>query len=390
MELFLLAGEASGDAHAASLLRAMREMRPDVRAFGIAGDQCAAQGFEILHHARDMGVVGLTEAVRRLPFYRRVLQEMADAVTARRPDGVVLVDFPDFNLRLGREIRARAPDIPSVYFISPQVWAWRRGRVHDIAAFARRVLVIFPFEEELYRDAGVEAVYVGHPLVDEARPTASRESFLESVGLDPEKPTVAVLPGSRESEVRRHIEGMLGAAARLAGERPEMQFVLSSAPTLERGFIPGHPAWRRAERLRIALSRDCVYNILHAADAAMVTSGTATVEAAMLGVPMVVVYGLSRLSYFVARRIVDVPWIAMVNLLAGEAVVPELIQEKFRAGPLAREVRAILEDSTRRETMLKGLEKVRKALGESGAARRAAEWVLRTVEEAPASEGGKP
>ncbi|UCF81788.1 MAG: lipid-A-disaccharide synthase [Acidobacteriota bacterium] len=387
MELFLLAGEASGDAHAASLLRAVRQMRPDVRAFGVAGDQCAAQGFEVLHHARDMGVVGLTEAVRKLPLYRRVLQEMADAVAARRPDGVVLVDFPDFNLRLGREIRVRAPDIPIVYFISPQVWAWRRGRVHDIAAFARRVLVIFPFEEEFYRDAGVEAVYVGHPLVDEARPTASREDFLESAGLDPGRPTVAVLPGSRESEVRRHIEGMLGAAARLAEERPEMQFVLSSAPTLERGFIPAHPAWRRAERLRIALSRDCVYNVLNAADAAMVTSGTATVEAALLGVPMVVVYGLSRLSYFVARRIVDVPWIAMANLLAGEAVVPELIQEKFRARPLAREVRAILEDSTRREVMLKGLEKVRKALGESGAARRAAEWVLRTVEEAAASEG---
>ena len=390
MELFLLAGEASGDAHAASLLRAMREMRPDVRAFGVAGDQCAAQGFEILRHARDMGVVGITEAIRKLPFYRRVLQEMADAVAARRPDGVVLVDFPDFNLRLGREIRARAPDIPIVYFISPQVWAWRRGRVHDIAAFARRVLVIFPFEEELYRDAGVEAVYVGHPLVDEARPTASREIFLESAGLDPEKPTVAVLPGSRESEVRRHIERMLDAAARLAGERPEMQFVVSSAPTLERGSIPGHPAWRRAERLRIALSRDSVYNVLNAADAAMVTSGTATVEAALLGVPMVVVYGLSRLSYFVARRIVDVPWIAMANLLAGEAVVPELIQEKFRAGPLAREVRALLEDSTRREKMLKGLEKVRKALGKPGAARRAAGWVLRTLEESPASERGKP
>lgn len=383
MNLFILAGEASGDAHAGALLRALHELRPGVRSFGIGGDRMALHGFEALRHVREMGVTGITEAARRVPFFRRVLDETAEEVVRRRPDTVVLVDYPDFNILLGREIHARAPEIPVVYFIGPQVWAWRRGRIRDIGLFARRVLVIFPFEEALYREAGVEAHYVGHPLVDEAFPTVSREVFLESMGLDPKRKTVALLPGSRMSEVERHLAPVLAGARLLAEARPDVQFVLSSAPTLDPGFIPSTAAWRSAQRLRIALSFDRIYNMLGAADAAAVASGTSTVEAALLDVPMTVVYGLSGASHWLARRLVRVPWISMVNILAGEEIVKELVQKEFNPENVAREVGALL-DPARRDEVKRGLARVRAALGESGAARRAAEWVLRTAEEGKA------
>jgi lipid-A-disaccharide synthase len=384
--LLISAGEASGDAHAARLMRAFCELpgAPALPSFGLGGDAMRALGFEAMHHAREMAVTGISEALAGLPRYRRAFEDLLDAAETRRPDAAVLVDYPDFNIRLGAELRGRFPSLPIVYYISPQVWAWRRSRVHDIASFATLVLTIFPFEEEIYRRAGAPVRYVGHPLVDEVAmgQGVSREIFLESLDLDPAVPAVALLPGSRVNEVRRILPLMLEAASLLLREGRPIQFVLSSAPTLPPGLVSGMAESLVRAGAPIAVSFDRLYNVLSSCQAAAVCSGTATVETGLMGVPMAVVYRVSPLSYFLARRIVRVPWISMVNILAQEEVVPELVQGRFTPEALAAELRELLWNSQRRSVMLQGLGKMKTALGGPGAARRAAE-ALREVMGSP-------
>ena len=360
-------GEASGDLYAAELVRDLRALGREVEAFGLGGDRLQGAGASLVAHVRDLAVVGLLEVVRHLPRIRGVFQALLARADAERPDLAVLIDYPDFNLRLARELRRRG--IPVVYYVSPQIWAWRGGRIRDIRASVARMIVIFPFEEPLYREAGVPVTFVGHPLVDLVRPTVDAPAFLAAQGLDPSRPVLAVLPGSRRSEVTHNVPPIAGALPLVRAALPDVQPAVAVAPGLDRALF---------EPLRAAgatLVDGQAHALVSAARAGIVASGTATVEAALLGLPMVVVYRLSPLTYALGRPLVRVPHYAMANLIAGRAVVRELIQGGFQPRAVADEALALLADGPRRRDVLEGLAEVRARLGPGGASRRAAETV---------------
>jgi lipid-A-disaccharide synthase len=369
MRLLLSCGEPSGDLYAGELVRELRLRQADLEVFGLGGDRMASQGAELLAHVKDLAVVGLLEVVAHLRSLRRVFDRVLSEVERRRPDVAVLVDYPDFNLRLARQLRQRGVRV--VYYVSPQVWAWRRGRLDSIRKTVDHMLVIFPFEEALYRDADVPVTFVGHPLVDLVRAPANPAAFLESVGLDPKRPVVALLPGSRPKEIGHNLPPVLGAVERLAAQRPDLQFPLALAPGLDAATVAN-----AVGSLPVRVVANQTQGVLASCTVAVVASGTATVEAALLGAPMVVVYRLAPLTYLLGRRLVKVPHFAMANLIAGERVVPEVIQRELTPERVATEVRVLLDDPGRRQRMREGLAEVRRRLGKPGASARAAEAVL--------------
>jgi lipid-A-disaccharide synthase len=391
--VFIVAGEASGDVYGGLLMAAMQRLGP-VRFVGIGGPSMRTAGLSPVGDAEAMGVTGLLEVASRLWIIWRAYREASRAVNAgvrggahdgRRPDLVVLIDYPDFNLRLAKH--ARRAGVPVLYFVSPQVWAWRRGRVPLIARTVDKMLVILPFEEEFYRQAGVAAEFVGHPLLDLVHPSRPREQALRSLGLDPEAPVVALLPGSRRNEIRSHLPPMLGAARILRQEFRDLQFLLPVAPTVGAGEIlrivrtaGGGASSREADSgprgaapstpMPVLVERDR-YEAVAASDAAAVASGTATLETALLGVPMVVVYRMNPLTYLLARSVSGVPHIAMPNLIVGHRLVTELVQGECRADRIAAELRRVLTDPSVGAAMRRGLMSVRDRLGRPGAIERA-------------------
>jgi lipid-A-disaccharide synthase len=353
MRFFFSAGEASGEAYGAQLITTLRQGLPDGEFFGLGGDAMRAAGCDTVVNAADIAVVGLAEVVRHLPYIYRQYKTLLRAVDARRPDAAILIDFPDFNFRLARQLHRRG--IPVFYYISPQMWAWRPGRIELVRRYVRQMLVIFPFEQEWYRERGVDAIYVGHPLADLPAPTISREAFGRQCGLDPEKWWIALLPGSRRREVSMNLPAMLEAARQLG---PGYQFLLPVAPTLDRSWVEG---LTRDSGLPVIFTGDA-RGTLHHARAGIVASGTATVEAALLGLPFVMVYRVAPLTFAIGRPLVKVPFYGMVNLIAGRLVVPELIQHEFRAERVTSALAAIIADGPAREQMLADLASVRHAL----------------------------
>jgi lipid-A-disaccharide synthase len=360
--LLVSCGEPSGDVYAGGLVRHLRRGRPDLEVFGLGGDRLAGDGARLIAHVRELAVVGLWEVVSHLPRFRRIFSEVLAEADRARPDAAVLVDYPDFNLRLARALHRRG--IPIAYYVSPQVWAWRPGRVEQIRRTVAHMIVIFPFEEAVYRDAGVPVTFVGHPLVDLVSPSRDRAGFLGSLGLDPARPLVALLPGSRRKEIAHNLPAMGGAVELLARRAPHLQFAAAVAPSIDpaqvaAGLPPG-----------VALAPGRAHDVLAAADAAVVASGTATVEAALIGTPMVVVYRLSPLTYHLGRRFVRVPHVAMANLIAGRRIVTELIQGDFTPEAVAAEVIRLLGPDG--IAMRAALAEVRGRLGPGGASERAA------------------
>jgi len=399
--VLIVAGEASGDLYGSLVMRAMADTgrpaggrigappgaetpAPGVRFTGVGGPAMRAAGLVPLGDAGTMGVTGFLEVLGSARAIWCAYREARDLLSStERPDLVLLIDYPDFNLRLATQ--ARKASVPILYFVSPQVWAWRRGRVKQIATTVDRMLVILPFEEEIYRQAGVPVEFVGHPLLDLVHPTLTRDQTLRPLGLDPGRRTVALLPGSRRNELRAHLGVMLAAARRLHGEFRDLQFLLPVAPTLAAGDVeqivrggrsrdPGAGAGEAD--LECVLVRDGRYDALAACDAAIVASGTATVETALLGVPMVIVYRMNALTFALARLISDVPHVGMPNLIAGERIAPELVQKECTPERIAVELRRILTDPPAAETMRRALSGVRSRLGRPGAIGRvaAAAW----------------
>lgn len=382
MKLLLSCGEPSGDLYAGALTRELLAISPQVEVAGLGGPQFAAAGGRLIADYRGLAVTGLTEAVAKIPASFRTINRLVAWAREHRPSALVVIDFPDFNFRLAP--RVKALDIPVVYYISPQVWAWRRGRLKSIRAFADRVLVIFPFEEPLYREAHVPVQFVGHPLIELTAPSAPRREFLRRIGLDADAPTVAILPGSRANEVRRILPDLVAAAGLIEKTAPRTQFVIARAPGLDDRLFDiarGLPNTAETGSHRSGLARESVVEgetdaVLAAADVALTASGTATVQAALHDTPMVVVYRLSPLTYRLGRPFVKVDTFAMVNLIAGEQIVPELIQDAFTPKAVAAEAVSILTDPGRAGRMRAGLAVVRGKLGEQGASRRAAEAIL--------------
>lgn len=372
--LLLSCGEASGDLYAGALTRELRALAPSIDVSGLGGPQFAAAGGRLIEDFRGLSVTGLTEAVAHIPQLFGVRRRLVSAARAHRPGALVVIDYADFNFQLARHIKRLG--IPVVYYISPQIWAWRPGRIRTIKAVADRVLVIFPFEESLYRNAGIPVEFVGHPLIDLAVARQPREPFLSSIGLDPSAPTVAVLPGSRANEVSRILPDLLQAATRIRRARPSTQFVFARAPHLDDALFAAARTLRGS-----AIVEQDTDTVLASADLAVTASGTATVQTALHDTPMIVVYRLSRLTYRVGRPFVKLDTFAMVNLIAGERVVPELIQDDFTPDAVAEEAIALLTDPARARRMRDALAVVRHKLGQPGASRRAAEAILKVMGE---------
>jgi lipid-A-disaccharide synthase len=331
----------------------------------------AEAGVALLSDVSRLAVVGAMEAVGRLPGLYRAYRGLVRRLKERPPRTVVLIDFPEFNLRLART--AKRLGVPIVYFIPPQVWAWRPRRARLIARLVTRVLVVFPFEVPLYESVGARVEFVGHPLLDRLTCPPSRRQARDGLGVAADATLVGLLPGSRKEEVERLLPEMAGAAARIAEARPDAQFVLALAPTADRDLVSALVA---ASPLKISIVSDATYDAMAASDALLVASGTATLEAALIGTPMVVCYRVSRLSEAMGRLLIRIPWISLVNIVAGRAVVPELLQDGATAGRMAREALALLASPSACEAQRAAFAEIRRTLGVAGVGERAARSVL--------------
>jgi len=373
MKVLIVAGEASGDAHAARLVSALQEMAPETLFLGIGGPELAARGVKILFPASALAVTGLTEVLHMLPAVWRALGILHQTMRQVQPDLVILVDFPDFNFWVAR--LARYHRRPVMYYISPQVWAWRTYRVRTLARLVDRLVVIFPFEAEFFRRHGLPVTYVGHPFRETLPPLPPRKQLLKEWGLDPEALTIALLPGSRTSEIELILPRMAAGAELVAQAVPGCQFVLPVAATVPEKVIKEH---LRGFSGRLRLLAGQAYAALAAGHLAVVASGSATVEAALAATPAIIVYRLSPLSFRVGKMLIRVDHIGMANLLAEDRLFPELLQDDFTPARLAQEMMTLLTQPERLQFLKEGLRRVITRLGGPGASRRAAQvaWEL--------------
>lgn len=368
--ILLSCGEASGDLYAGALVEALRRRDPAVEVFGLGGDRFAAAGGELVADYHGLAVTGLTEALSVIPRSLRTLTNLVLAAKQRRPQAAVLIDFPDFNFRLMSRLHRHR--IPVVYYISPQLWAWRAGRIRHMKRAVDRVLPIFPFEEAIYRAQGMDVQFVGHPLIDLAAPHGSRDDLLNRLRLDPAKPVIGLLPGSRANELERMAPVIAQSLPGIAAAVPGAQFIVARAPNLDDGLF--EPFGITGITLRIVDGQ--ADDVLQAADAVITASGTATVQTALHGKPMVVLYKLSPMTYRLGRRLALVDMYAMVNLIAGRRVVVELIQDDCTPEAVVTETARIMNDAAYRSQMIAALAEVRQKLGGPGASDRAAAAIL--------------
>lgn len=366
----LVVGEASGDLHGSYLVESLYRRDPSLEILAVAGEGLKRQGVEVLFDVGQLTGMGFAELAGNLGTLWRAYRRLHGALREQRPGLLVLIDFPEFNLRLARA--AKKLRIPVLYYVSPQVWAWRRRRIRKIAQWVDRMAVVFPFEVPLYEKQGVPVTFVGHPLLDLVRATEPREKIGRQYGLDPSRKTIALLPGSRSREVAYHLPPMLEAARRLS-EETEVQFILVRASTVDRRIFDEILA---RQPVRVSIADGNTYNILQLCDLVWTASGTATLETALMLRPMIIVYRLAWLTYGLARLLVRVKHIGMVNILAGEAVVPELIQGEVTAERILDASRQILRDPALQERIVGKLAQVREKLGSPGASDRVADIAL--------------
>jgi lipid-A-disaccharide synthase len=365
-QILISAGEASSDMYAARLVTALRE-RTHARFFGMGGPRMAEAGVELIADYHEVAVVGLAEVLHKIPTVIGVQNRLKREAERRKAALAILVDSPGTHLGVAR--RMKQIGVPVGYFIGPQVWAWRAGRVRIVKRRVNQMVVIFPFEEKIYRDAGVPVTFVGHPLVDVVKPSLTRAEFAALYNLDANEPIVAILPGSRPSEIRHNYGRILEACERLQRTNSKIQFVLAAAPHLTSDFFSSYAS----SAAEIKQGRGSTYDALAAADCAIVASGTATIEAALLGTPLVVIYRVRPLSAFILRRMIRTPFFSMVNLIAGRRVVAELIQDDFTPEAVDSEVRRLLDSPRATIEMRANLAEVRAKLGPGGAIERAAD-----------------
>jgi len=374
--IMLVAGEASGDKHGAKLAAALRALRPDLsfEFFGAGGDEMRSAGVDTLVDAREVAIMGALEVAKALPKFLRVFRRLREAANERKPDLVVLIDWPEFNLRLAKRLRQDGHRV--AYYISPQIWAWRSYRIRGIRRDVEKMLVILPFEQDYYRHRGVEVEYVGHPLLDSVRVTATREEFCSQHKLDTSKPVVALLPGSRHSELKYILPPLLETAAKLQQTHPHIQLILPLARTFNREEV----ATELQSLDNLTLIEHDTYNAVAAADLAVVASGTATLETAIIGTPLIVVYRASSLNWRIFWPLINTEFVGMPNLIAGREIAPELLQDDLNADRLSKEIVAFLDDATRLAEARRALAEVRAKLGEANASERAAKQILAMLE----------
>jgi lipid-A-disaccharide synthase len=375
-KILMVAGEVSGDLHGAHLMEAIHRIDPDVHFFGIGGERLEKMGMKLLYHSSSLSVVGITEVLLKMRAIMKALRGLKKSLDRERPDLIILIDFPDFNLRLAKMAHRR--DIPILYYISPQIWAWRPKRVKLIAQCVKKMVVLFSFEVPLYEAAGVDVEWIGHPLLDIVKPTLSKEVAFQRFGLDPQQRTIALLPGSRMLEVKRLLPPLLASAQLLQKETPDLQFIIPLAPgILEETISP----WMRNISVPMKVVEGWTYDVMNISELLITASGTATLEAAILGKPMVIVYKVSFFSYWIGRALIQVDHIGLVNLVAGKEIAPELIQHEVNPQKVAEEALRLLRDPTLCRRMTEAMTEVRESLGEPGAVQRAAHIVTSLLHE---------
>jgi lipid-A-disaccharide synthase len=356
VRILISAGEASGEMYGAQLMEALRRNDPEIEFFGVGGDKMRAAGCDIVVDAQDLSVVGITEILSHLPKIWGLFHKLIAEADRRKPELAIVIDSPAFNWRVARQMKKRG--IPVAYYVCPQFWAWRQGRTRLLRKYVDKALVIFPFEEKFYRDRGVDAEFVGHPLADLAKPAITREHYAAEHGLVPSKPWITLMPGSRRKEVKMNLPEMLRTAKFLG---TEYNFLIPVAATVSKSLILDFMNQTDCTELSIYLVPDALPALAHSR-AGIIASGTATVEAALMELPFVMVYRVTPLTYLLGRSTVKVPNFAMVNLIAGEEIVPELVQRNFRAENVIRELNKIIGEAPPREKMIRGLQRVRQLL----------------------------
>jgi lipid-A-disaccharide synthase len=362
--IFLSAGEPSGDLHGARLAESLLRRFPGVALFGLGGDRMRAAGVELLAHVDELAIMGFVEVFRHLPYFVRLIRRVKAELDARPPDLVIPIDYPGFNMRLARLARHRR--IPILYYIAPQVWAWHRSRMKQLARNTDRLAVILPFEETLFRAAGARATFVGHPLADQSVPESDRTAFVSRLHLDAARPLLALFPGSRPQEVERHLDVFVAAAHAVQAQMPEVQPVVATSAAVPADFYGKAPFPRTGDG----------WSLLHHARGALVKSGTSTLQAALAGAPLVVTYRVHPVTFFMARHLVKVPHVGLVNLVAGERVAPELLQRDASPARLAGALLPLLrEGDEARLRALDGLDRVRAALAPADPSRTAGDRV---------------
>ncbi len=357
----VVAGEASGDLHGSNLISALKVLQPLARFSGMGGSRMREAGVETLFGIERMGTVGVIEVLNEFDHYYKVYRTLMKEIASRKYDAVILIDYPTLNLRLAKQ--GRRFDCPVLFFISPQIWAWRKGRIKDIRESVRKMFVILPFEEKLYLDAGVDAEFLGHPFIDMVHPSRSREESKMKYSLEPGIKTIGILPGSRMNEINSLLGVMVEAAERIRNELGPCQFLLPIADSIDPDLIRERLG---SNSLGIQLIQGEAYDVMNICDTVIIASGSATLEAGILGCPMVIVYKLNPLTYWMARLLVKIPLVGLVNIVAGEGVVPELIQDKVTAENISAEVLALLRDPEKEQAVRERLLRIKKSLGEPG------------------------
>jgi lipid-A-disaccharide synthase len=376
-KILLVAGEASGDLHGSHLVEAIQRIDPEVNFFGVGGEGLERRGMKILYHSQSLSVVGITEVIFKLRSILNALSGLKKSLNQEKPDLVILIDFPDFNLRLAKIAHRRG--IPILYYISPQVWAWRSKRIKLIAQLVKKMVVLFPFEVPLYEAEGVDVEWVGHPLLDIVKPTFPKEEAFQKFGLDPKRRIIGLLPGSRIHEVQRLLPPLLASANLLQKDIPDLQFVIPLAPNLSKTILS---SWMKNISMPVNVVERYTYDVMNLSELLITASGTATLEGAILGKPMIIIYKVSLPSYWIGRAMVRVDHIGLVNLVAEKEIAPELIQKDVNPQRIADEAFRILKDPILSRKMTESMGEVRQKLGETGATHRAAQIVLSLMKKA--------
>jgi lipid-A-disaccharide synthase len=367
----MVAGEASGDLHGSHLVKEMLSLDPTLQFYGVGGKKMKNEGVELIADSKEMAVVGITEVLLKLKRIYQIYRKLKNSLTSNSPSLVILIDYPDFNLRFARE--AKKKNIPIVYYISPQVWAWRKGRIKKIGRLIKKMIVIFPFEKKIYEEAQIDVDFVGHPLLDAIRSQFSREEAFQQFSLSSGVTTIGLLPGSRMNEVKRHLPPMIEAIPLISKQINPVQFIIPVAPGLDLGEVQNLVGSKR-ENIRVVENN--IYDVMRISDVVIVASGTATIEAAIMGAPMIVVYRVSPLTYLLGKMLIKVKNIGMVNIIAGKTVVPELIQKDVTPEKITSAVVQILENPSKQEEIKKELNSLKEKIGKSGASFRAAQIII--------------
>ncbi len=372
-KIMIIAGEASGDLHGGNLVKALRQREPDVEIFGVGGDRMQAAGMQLFYHVQDLAYVGFSEIIKHLPHFYRVFHDLVDIALESQPDVVVLIDYPGFNLRIGKKLKSHGFKI--FYFIAPQVWAWHQSRAKKMAFFIDRMAVMFDFEVDFFSKYGIDAHHVGHPLVDGLKTQKTRDQFLHDFNLRADSPILALLPGSRKQEIENLLPDMLKAADLLKQQHPQLQIAVGLAETIKRdwlsSFLVTYP--------QVRIVTHATYELMSYSTAGIVASGTATLETACFGLPFVLMYRVSLLSFIIGKKVVKIPHIGLVNIVARAEIVREFVQDNIKPNAMADELEKCLFDVDYRDKQKAQLSFVREKLGQPGAAIKTAKLVLKLI-----------